>query len=60
MMVVGNIFMGERYAEPSGAARITNETTGEFAEFEFRQRGAWSTRPEDLQFVSGTIKSKTG
>ena len=59
-MVIGNLFIGERYAEPTGDSILKNETTGEFAEINFKPRGAWSTKPEDLQYVSGSIKSKNG
>ena len=29
MMVIGNLVIGERYAEPLGLARLVNETTGD-------------------------------
>lgn len=43
-IVIGNIFIGERYCEPHGNFRIVNDTTGEFAEVEFKERGMWSTK----------------
>jgi hypothetical protein len=59
-LVVGNLVMGERYAEPQGVSKITNENTGEFCEIDFRTRGAWSTKLEDKNFVRCEIKSKEG
>jgi hypothetical protein len=60
LMVIGNLFIGDRYCEPQGNARITNEQTGEFAEIDFKTRSSWNTKKEDINFVSATIKTKEG
>jgi hypothetical protein len=60
MLVIGNLFIGERYAEPQGPLRIVNENTGDVAEVEFKPRGTWSTKEQDKQFISGTVKNKQG
>ena len=44
MMVIGNLVIGERYAEPLGLARLVNETTGDYCEMDFKGRGTFSTR----------------
>ena len=59
-MVIGNLIIGERYAEPQGPSRIVNETTGDYCDMDFKVRGAWSTKTEDLQYVSGEVKTKNG
>ena len=60
MMVIGNLIIGEKYAEPQGLSRIVNETTGDYCEMDFKARGTFSTRESDLQFVSGHVKTKIG
>ena len=59
-LIIGNLIMGQRYIEPTKQAKIVNLTTGEYAEAEYKPRGTFSTRPEDLQFMSGFVKSKDG
>jgi len=44
MLVIGNIVIGERYAEPQGPLKIVNDNTGDIAECEFKPRGTWSTK----------------
>lgn len=35
-------------------------TTGEVAYIEYKERGNWSTREEDLNYVSGTVHDAQG
>jgi len=44
MLVIGNIVIGERYAEPQGPLKVYNETTGDLCEMECKPRGTWSTK----------------
>ena len=60
MLVIGNLVIGERYVEPSGAARIVNESTGDVADLEFKPRGIWSTKEADKFAVTGEVKDKEG
>jgi hypothetical protein len=60
MLVIGNLMMGERYAEPQGVCRITNESTGDFADVEYKPRGLWSTKESDKNFASAELRSKDG
>ena len=60
MMVIGNLIIGEKYAEPQGISRMVNETTGDYCELDFKARGTFSTRESDLQYVSGQVKNKSG
>ena len=55
-MIVGNIFMGERYICPEGPASLTNLETGEVCDMHFKERGAWSTPEKDIYFMTGSIK----
>jgi len=44
-----NIVMGEKYVEPVGTMTVTNESTGAKAVIEFKQKGMFSGRSEDIQ-----------
>jgi hypothetical protein len=44
-----NIVMGEKYVEPVGTMTVTNESTGAKAVIEFKQKGMFSGRSEDVQ-----------
>jgi hypothetical protein len=44
-----NIVMGEKYVEPVGTMTIANETTGGKATVEFKQKGMFGGRSEDVQ-----------
>lgn len=44
-----NIVMGEKYVEPVGTMTVTNESTGAKATIEFKQKGMFSGRSEDVQ-----------
>ena len=43
-----NVVMGEKYVEPVGTMTITNETTGAKANVEFKQKGMFGGRSEDV------------
>ena len=60
MLVVGNIFIGQQWVAPQGKAKIENTDTGEVAHLEYKERGAWSTREEDINFLSGSVFDKNG
>lgn len=44
-----NVVMGEKYVEPVGSMAITNDTTGARAAVEFRTKGMFGGRGEDVQ-----------
>lgn len=44
-----NVVMGEKYVEPVGTMTVTNETTGEKAIVEFKQKGMFGGRSEEVQ-----------
>ncbi|ESZ92685.1 hypothetical protein SBOR_6946 [Sclerotinia borealis F-4128] len=43
-----NVVMGEKYVEPVGNMTVTNETTGAKALVEFKQKGMFGGRSEDV------------
>lgn len=47
-----NVVMGEKYVEPVGTMIVTNETTGSKATAEFKQKGMFGGRSEDVQVES--------
>jgi hypothetical protein len=47
-----NVVMGEKYVEPVGTMVVTNETTGAKATIEFKQKGMFGGRSEDVQIES--------
>ncbi|TAQ90193.1 hypothetical protein B7494_g1457 [Chlorociboria aeruginascens] len=44
-----NVVMGEKYVEPVGTMAVVNETTGSKASIEFKQKGMFGGRSEDVQ-----------
>ncbi|KAK6841716.1 oxysterol binding protein [Apiospora arundinis] len=48
-MFLRNVVMGEKYVEPVGTMAINNESTGIKAVAEFRSRGMFGGRGEDVQ-----------
>lgn len=44
-----NIVMGEKYVEPVGTMTVTNESTGAKATIEFKTKGMFSGRSEEVQ-----------
>ncbi|KAH8685669.1 oxysterol-binding protein [Tricladium varicosporioides] len=60
-MFLRNVVMGEKYVEPVGTMVVTNETTGSRASVEFKQKGMFGGRSEDVQVESfGPDGSPTG
>jgi hypothetical protein len=56
-----NVVMGEKYVEPVGTMVITNETTGGKANVEFKQKGMFGGRSEDVVVETfGPEGSSTG
>lgn len=49
-----NVVVGEKYVEPTGSMTITNETTGAKATVEFKQKGMFGGRSEEVQVESYT------
>ena len=47
-----NVVMGEKYVEPVGTMTVTNESTGAKASVEFKQKGMFGGRSEDVQVES--------
>lgn len=48
-MFLRNVVMGEKYVEPVGTMAVNNETTGAKAQVEFRSKGMFGGRGEDVQ-----------
>ncbi|KAK3327253.1 Oxysterol-binding protein-domain-containing protein [Cercophora scortea] len=48
-MFLRNVVMGEKYVEPVGTMHVTNETTGAKAAVEFRSKGVFGGRGEEVQ-----------
>jgi hypothetical protein len=44
-----NVVMGEKYVEPVGTMHVTNDSTGAKAAIEFRSKGVFGGRGEDVQ-----------
>jgi hypothetical protein len=49
-----NVVMGEKYVEPVGSMTVTNETSGGKATVEFKQKGMFGGRSEDVQVETYT------
>lgn len=60
MLHIGNIFIGERYCEPHGNSKVINDDTGDYAEIEFKERGTWTTKFEDRNYVTALVKDRNG
>ncbi|KAF9881985.1 oxysterol-binding protein [Colletotrichum karsti] len=48
-MFLRNVVMGEKYVEPVGVMQICNDSTGAKASVEFRSKGMFGGRGEDVQ-----------
>ncbi|KAI0146920.1 Oxysterol-binding protein-domain-containing protein [Xylariaceae sp. FL1272] len=60
-MFLRNVVMGEKYVEPVGTMTVTNETTGAKAQIEFKTKGMFGGRCEDVHVdVYGTDGAPTG
>lgn len=56
-----NVVVGEKYVEPVGTMTITNESTGAKSTVEFKQKGMFGGRSEDVQVDTyGSDGSPTG
>ena len=42
--VIGNLFMGEKFAEPQGKSSVTNAKSGEYAEMEYYRRAMFGNK----------------
>lgn len=47
-MFLRNVVMGEKYVEPVGTMQVSNDTTGARATVEFRSKGMFGGRSEDV------------
>ncbi|KAJ4157389.1 Oxysterol-binding protein 3 [Fusarium falciforme] len=47
-MFLRNVVMGEKYVEPVGTMHVVNDTTGHKAAVEFKSKGMWGGRTEDV------------
>ncbi|TQV98088.1 oxysterol-binding protein [Cordyceps javanica] len=47
-MFLRNVVMGEKYVEPVGTMTVTNDSTGHKASIEFRSKGMFGGRSEDV------------
>ncbi|KAK6219448.1 hypothetical protein LQW54_002180 [Pestalotiopsis sp. IQ-011] len=60
-MFLRNVVMGEKYVEPVGNMTVTNESTGAKAQIEFRAKGMFGGRGEDVQAdITNGDGSQTG
>jgi len=56
-----NIVMGEKYVEPVGTMSVSNESTGARASIEFKQKGMFGGRSEDVEVETyGSDGTQTG
>ena len=51
-MFLRNVVMGEKYVEPVGTMHVTNDTTGHKAAVEFKGKGMFGGRIEDVQVTT--------
>ena len=58
-VVCGNIFVGQRYVEPSGTTLIRCDQTGDVAEVNFKERG-WTKSEKDENYVKVNVKNGMG
>ena len=50
--------MGERYMEPQGIQKITNNNNGYTCESEYKARNTfYATKEQDMNFASSVIKN---
>ncbi|KAF4989898.1 hypothetical protein FDECE_14561 [Fusarium decemcellulare] len=47
-MFLRNVVMGEKYVEPVGTMHVVNDSTGHKAAVEFKSKGMWGGRTEDV------------
>jgi hypothetical protein len=51
-MFLRNVVMGEKYVEPVGSMHVTNDTTGHKACVEFKSKGMFGGRAEDVNVTT--------
>ncbi|CAJ2502606.1 Uu.00g100000.m01.CDS01 [Anthostomella pinea] len=60
-MFLRNVVMGEKYVEPVGTMTVSNESTGAKANIEFRSKGMFGGRSEDVHVdMYGSDGAPTG
>jgi oxysterol-binding protein-related protein 3/6/7 len=60
-MFLRNVVMGEKYLEPVGTMAVNNESTGAKAQIEFRSKGMFGGRAEEVQVETyGSDGAHTG
>ncbi|KAF4119436.1 oxysterol-binding protein-related protein 3/6/7, partial [Geosmithia morbida] len=60
-MFLRNVVMGEKYLEPTGTMSVVNDSTGHKASVEFRGKGMWGGRVEEVHVTTfGPDGSNTG
>ncbi|PHH83344.1 hypothetical protein CDD82_1857 [Ophiocordyceps australis] len=60
-MFLRNVVMGEKYVEPVGTMSVVNDSTGHKASVEFKSKGMFGGRSEEVQVVThGPDGSDTG
>ncbi|KAK2591440.1 Oxysterol-binding protein 3 [Conoideocrella luteorostrata] len=60
-MFLRNVVMGEKYVEPVGSMHVNNDSTGHKASVEFKSKGMFGGRAEDVQVTTfGPDGSDTG
>ena len=58
-MVIGNLFIGERYIDLQGDGMLTCEETAVSSQFTFKERG-WTTNTDEINYVTAIIRDKNG
>ncbi|KHN96637.1 Oxysterol-binding protein [Metarhizium album ARSEF 1941] len=51
-MFLRNVVMGEKYVEPVGSMHVSNDTTGHKANVEFKSKGMFGGRAEDVHVTT--------
>ena len=59
-MVVSGFLSGDPYIEPEGPGTTLNLTTGETCLMDFKSRGTFFTKKENVNFLTAEVKSKDG
>ncbi|KAM0198261.1 hypothetical protein ACHAPA_009123 [Fusarium lateritium] len=60
-MFLRNVVMGEKYVEPVGTMHVVNDSTGHKAAVEFKSKGMWGGRTEDVSVeISNPEGANTG
>lgn len=59
-MIVGGFLSGDPFLEPEGPGTTINVTTGDVCNMDFKSRGTFFTKRENINFVTADIVSKSG